>query len=523
MVNNELKDIEAHTKSLLDEDNESGGATSVDDGTQDTATNKDSDNIISKAFIVPEDTKSFITSNPHLKIISGIDTLYYFVETNEHYDDLYFEVMDSMDTVVGRFERNEEEYQNEDVSITINKHELIYIGNAMGFSWFRDRLRLFKIGFKDKEKNRNLHNIQVQLLASGIYTVGLKTLLGLIDDMLDGYITGNKPVTRADLNAFVSFDFSFLQKHMFVTKKKSFREMNTFYNGQEPETFYVGKNPFTLRIYNKKLELAKNTSKQEIMEEFFANNDLPVSSPYPIWNIEFELHRDYLRRYDVKTIDELLANAKNLFYECMNIIRLIDDTTLTREMIASGHSNRAETLLVWKAIQESYTLDWILQNNTPLEALKRKAYKYTVDDAIREHYELGRKARLNGIITCDGFYKEVKRKVDKGFEMRSRYQAELEKLKANIIEAVEFNYDTGEVRKIRLNKHTRMPIMDTLALSSLTDRELVINHEELIIAIAKVPRSRLQENIHYDKIEISRKELLRRGLIEDDIDEPLPF
>ena len=63
-----------------------------------------------------------------------------------------------------------------------------------------------------------------------------------------------------------------------------------------------------------------------------------------------------------------------------------------------------------------------------------------------------------------------------------------------------------------------MPIMDTLTLSKLSDYELFKNHEELINAIAKCPRSRLAEHIHFDKIEISRRELVRRGLIEDESD-----
>jgi len=108
-----------------------------------------------------------------IKLLCGIDTLYYFVKTNEAYDDLFLDII--------------------------------------------------KIGFKDKEKNIRLHNIQVQLQGIGIYTIGLKPLLKYINDELLKDIRDDLlPVTRADINCFVNYDFSFIDKTMFVSRKKRY-------------------------------------------------------------------------------------------------------------------------------------------------------------------------------------------------------------------------------------------------------------------------------------------------------------
>ena len=37
----------------------------------------------------------------------GIDTLYYFCESNNFYDDLFLEVLDQIETIKGKFEREE--------------------------------------------------------------------------------------------------------------------------------------------------------------------------------------------------------------------------------------------------------------------------------------------------------------------------------------------------------------------------------------------------------------------------------
>ena len=85
--------------------------------------------------------------------IFGIDTLYYFCESNENYDDLYLEMLEEVEEVKGNFEKKDIEFENNDIHINLNDIPLNFLGKKEGFHWFKDINNYFKIGFKDKYKN----------------------------------------------------------------------------------------------------------------------------------------------------------------------------------------------------------------------------------------------------------------------------------------------------------------------------------------------------------------------------------
>ena len=77
------------------------------------------------------------------------------------------------------------------------------------------------------------------------------------NDLLKDITTGLFLVTRADLNCFVNYDFSYVDKTMFSTRKQRYHTISEHGTSTETQTIYVGKPPFMLRLYNKKLELKK--------------------------------------------------------------------------------------------------------------------------------------------------------------------------------------------------------------------------------------------------------------------------
>ena len=86
----------------------------------------------------------------------GVDTLYYFCESNGFYDDLFLEMLDQFETIKGKFEREEIQYENRDINITLNEIAFEFLGLKDGYYWFRDINAFFKIGFKDYiEKQRS--------------------------------------------------------------------------------------------------------------------------------------------------------------------------------------------------------------------------------------------------------------------------------------------------------------------------------------------------------------------------------
>ena len=103
-----------------------------------------------------------------IKKVFGIDTLYFFFETNENYDDLFLEILDQLEEIKGKFEKRDIEFENKDLTISINDIQLSYLGKQEGFYWFKDSNEFFRIGFKDRYKNRGLNDIRVQLQGNGI-------------------------------------------------------------------------------------------------------------------------------------------------------------------------------------------------------------------------------------------------------------------------------------------------------------------------------------------------------------------
>ncbi len=346
-----------------------------------------------------------ITEKFTSKTISGIDTLYFFYETNGNYISFFNKITSTIQNKKIDLETKNIFFENKDIKITINNHLFEYKGVSQGFYWFNYCKNYFTIGCKDPFTNKNLHNIQVQLNAIGIYTIGLKSVLRLCDIILNQYTTGYKPITRVDLNIFIQTDLSWITKDMFVTRKRQYishiKEISSKYKLQ---TLYIGKDPFMLRIYDKQAEL-KKSQKKEIMYTYFLMNNF--DNEKSIYNIEFELHRKFLKTYSIDTIDELLSTAEKLFSECMHSIRLVDLSTISKKSIKSYNRYKAKTHLLWEYICKSYELKDFLQDNKKLLKIKRKEYFYTEQQAINEHIDLAKRAYMYNIVIDEHFYKEV--------------------------------------------------------------------------------------------------------------------
>jgi len=341
------------------------------------------------------------------KTISGIDTLYYFCESNNAYDNLFLDILNQIDETKERFEKRNISYEYKDIKISINNQFFYFNGKTQGFYWFTHFDEYIKVGFKDTMTNRGLNDIQVQFTAIGIYTLGIKTLLQYTEELLKEYTTGYKPLTRVDLNIFVEDDLSWIDKSMFVSRKRSYtsiyKEVATKHKLQ---TLYIGKKPFLLRIYDKLAEL-KNSKKRELMYQYFKNNGF-VDLKH-VTNVEFELHRDYFKSFEIDTIEELLVRAELLFQDCLNAIRLVDLSSITDNTADAKNKNRARMHPLWKHLFMQYRLNDFLSMETPLQRIKRKNYAYTIEKAIEEHLTVAKKAYVHDIVIDEQFYQEVLR------------------------------------------------------------------------------------------------------------------
>jgi hypothetical protein len=184
-------------------------------------------------------------------------------------------------------------------------------------------------------------------------------------------------VSRIDLNTYVyGYDFSYLEYFYFSTLMRS----NTkIYNGAKDrlETFYLGSRSSSapyMRIYNKWSELmAKDEDQQKqslIRYKFLKEYDIHLDMDKPLWNVEFELKREFLKSYKIDTVEECLQSVNVLHSELMKRIRLMTQ----KRKVDENHSDRIPTAPIWETIGTNYNFQ---DSNVPLDKLP--AIKYSKD------------------------------------------------------------------------------------------------------------------------------------------------
>lgn len=365
-------------------------------------------------------------------IISGVDALYYFAQSGAHYDNFYLDILQQIEDKKSEFSALNYAYNDNDIIVTINTIDVKLSGMGRdGFVWFNHDF--FRVGFKDSEKSPNIHNIRVQLNSIGIYTLGLKSLVKYINTkLLKGALlsTNYFPITRIDVNMFVQHNFNYLTKEMILSKKKTHSaNITERTTGYELETYYVGKKPFLLRVYNKLKELAGSSDiKKELMHNYFLINKLDTRKS--IFNVEFEFHREFLKQYDIDTIEDALSRSESLFKMGCELIKVIDISSLTTEQINSTNRSRADLLPIWDYISKSYDNNEFMQVTTPLEKIEKISYKYSLEDARKPLKRLMTRLLLHGNAPTLFFFYELLRNTEDEFRQRENYK-ELQEQNSN--------------------------------------------------------------------------------------------
>ncbi len=328
-----------------------------------------------------------------LKFVCGVDSLYYFIEPNSFYMELFHKLkieFDSKDYIMEYNRKNKKKFP---IFIDILGENFYYQRREDGFIFFTHYEELYTIGFKSVDINKGLLSIRVELLAIGIYTLGLKPIINMIDRKFRNYITLNKQITRLDLNCFVNSDFSMFHKENFITKKQKFDEKIAIRGKQyETETFTIGSKNHKLRLYNKLRELeVKGGDKEPIMLNYFEMKGLNIDEP--IWNIEFEIHREFLKSRDILTVDDALKNATMLFQYSMRAVRLVDIET-SKDM---QNKQRIETNKIWEYIHDHYTIDDFIQNSSKLLPQRKVIKPFLEERAKEEQFRLFKRREENNL------------------------------------------------------------------------------------------------------------------------------
>lgn len=292
-------------------------------------------------------------------LLGGVDSYYFFIDTSYLNEQLYHFKYE-------RYIKNNE--------LDCNAEFLGYSGKKSGFvgSWFRvdyinDNfiLPVFKIGFKDPTKQKNINNIYIQLLGSGIYFFGFVGVLDYVRCWLIDFLAVDVSLkdfinSRVDVNCFIGgFDFSTVTNYMFHSTFLRCDTVKTFTGANERlETLYLGSRSakYSFKIYDKKKELLKHSDTLDmsiaIKLNFLIENGFKISNE--IWNAEFSLKREFLKEFKTYNADDLLKNYYTIYNYCFSKLRFLGyDVEKIKRYKSSNSLNKYKTFPLWQEVQNN--------------------------------------------------------------------------------------------------------------------------------------------------------------------------
>lgn len=321
------------------------------------------------------------------KVLGGIDTLFFYADT---YKCL-------------------ELYQNhwEKVKIPdfdLSEYNLKYTGHTgqktgfIGARYLRyyDDIPIYRIGFKDPNKQQLIPNILIQLNGAGIYSFGLVNLLDIVKiDLFNlfgvKYNFDNFMISRVDLNCFVSgFDFGSLTQDCFKTRCRKTRNIKSdlqdhYVNNGKTATLYIGNrpSPLYLRIYDKNLELLQSKKidwdTKQIKKAFFSALGLTNKQ---LWNIEYQIKREVLKQYQIFSIGDLFKFGLSMFKDLQKrFVFLGFDVDKYKKYKENNHINRLKPHPIWKRITDEFYIDCFV--DMPTERIFNSSKGLTKEYAIQ--------------------------------------------------------------------------------------------------------------------------------------------
>ncbi|MBS6252087.1 MAG: hypothetical protein KH434_02475 [Clostridium sp.] len=247
--------------------------------------------------------------------VSNIDTIYLLVDIYD-YEETSFKILD--------FLKKEKEKAKRLLSNNSNYKHLVNINNisfellpngSKGYAYilhnsgYEIKISQFKSGIE------NFSPIQIRISSEYLWAKGLIYSWRIIQEWIEetfGEIEKNK-ISRVDICMHVS-NIDFIKDYQ-NSYKGAFKKTGVTYTGDNINclTFGTrkGKNIYC-RIYNKTLEI-KETKRKSWFTYIWQKNDLDIEN---VWNLEFELKSEFLREFNITTIQDLENSLKDIWTYC---------------------------------------------------------------------------------------------------------------------------------------------------------------------------------------------------------------
>lgn len=197
-----------------------------------------------------------------------------------------------------------------------------------------------------KSKLENFLPIQIRISSEYLWAHGISNSWSIIYNWVVetfGNIIKEK-VFRLDLCSHIA-DIDFVTNYE-LCYKGDFKNRQVFYSGNNIKSITFGsrkcKNIYC-RIYNKTLEIQEMKHKFWFYE-IWENNSMNTNN---VWNIEFELKSEFLRQFNINTVNDVITHLQDLWKYCTTKWLVKIDRTNRRV-------ERCNTCPEWLEIQNCY-------------------------------------------------------------------------------------------------------------------------------------------------------------------------
>lgn len=250
-----------------------------------------------------------------MKFISNVDTIYILVDT-ENYEEEAKEILDYL-----RIEKekvkleysNNLEYKH---FIAINDMNFQLLPNScQGYSFIlRNEGYEIKVA-QYRSKLQDFCPIQIRISSEYLWSKGVYPAWAMIYNWIVetfGNIKVNK-VCRIDICSHISgVDFTTNYEKVY---KGKYKKRQLFHTGKSINCLCFGsrkgKNIYC-RIYDKTLEI-QETKKKEWFKKIWKNNELDIKN---VWNVEFEIKSELLRKYNLNSVVDLITHLQDIWKYC---------------------------------------------------------------------------------------------------------------------------------------------------------------------------------------------------------------
>jgi len=263
-----------------------------------------------------------------------------------------------------------------------------FLGDANGRMWYLlDNYRLGIMGY-DKAKKSNQFNVVIQYEWERLYSLD-EALIGL--DLPFGEERNNYNFKRIDLCKIFKSKYDYLTNKGFISP---YRKINKQGTDKLTETVYLGnrKNGNVYRMYNKSIELKKDTQdypmdykKIELLSKYFGDIE-------NLYTFELELHRSYLKeQLEITTLDQL-DQVYRAYHSIAGKIRIYEDTDQNKDYILGKHHDRikANTITEYKEYKKVYRAKYKPSKQYAMDKQSKTFNRYIESMKITDQKEINR-------------------------------------------------------------------------------------------------------------------------------------